>query len=477
MKERLCQYIDLLFAGSQDSDDIKQEILQNTLDRYDDLITQGKTPEAAYSLAISGIGDISELLNNTHTIPSKPTEDATQNHTIVHKGSGIYKAIAIAFFILCPVPLLILENVIGLCLLLVMVAAGVGLLVISGKENSAVTTQENPRSAANRTINGILWGCGLAIYFLVSFHTGAWYITWLIFPILGSGCGIVDACFDLNKVFVSAVIRIILLGIITSLLILVLLGSCLGIVVSDYISIDSSVVGGNIASAGSVSAKEIRSIDIHWVSGSIIIQEGDVSDIEFSESSGLSEEHRMIWKKAGDKLIIEFCKPSLFQISVPSKDLVVTVPKGWIANELNLDSVSAKIKMNELTIHAADILNVSGECGITDCSITDFSAETVSGKVNFAGSAETFELSTVSADCTASLSGRPKSMDLEAVSGDLILYLPDLQGFTATLDTVSGKFTSEIPTTASGNTYLYGDGSCKISVDSVSGDILIKTIP
>lgn len=58
MREQLIQYVQLLFAGAADCDDTRQEILQNTLDRYDDLIAAGKTPEAAYRLAIMGIGDI-----------------------------------------------------------------------------------------------------------------------------------------------------------------------------------------------------------------------------------------------------------------------------------------------------------------------------------------------------------------------------------------------------------------------------------
>ena len=42
MREQLTQYVNLLFAGAQDTDEIRAEILQNTLDRYDDLIAQGK---------------------------------------------------------------------------------------------------------------------------------------------------------------------------------------------------------------------------------------------------------------------------------------------------------------------------------------------------------------------------------------------------------------------------------------------------
>ena len=58
MREQLTQYVNLLFAGNDDAEEIRQEILQNTLDRYDDLVAQGKSPEAAYRLAITGIGAV-----------------------------------------------------------------------------------------------------------------------------------------------------------------------------------------------------------------------------------------------------------------------------------------------------------------------------------------------------------------------------------------------------------------------------------
>ena len=73
MREQLIQYVQLLFAGAADCDDTRQEILQNTLDRYDDLIAAGKTPEAAYRLAIMGIGDINEILGNAGGAAPKAT--------------------------------------------------------------------------------------------------------------------------------------------------------------------------------------------------------------------------------------------------------------------------------------------------------------------------------------------------------------------------------------------------------------------
>ena len=65
MRDKLKTYIDYLFAGAPQTAataETKAEILQNTLDKYDDLIAEGKTPEAAYSLAVSGIGDLGDFL-------------------------------------------------------------------------------------------------------------------------------------------------------------------------------------------------------------------------------------------------------------------------------------------------------------------------------------------------------------------------------------------------------------------------------
>ncbi|MFR1990008.1 MAG: permease prefix domain 1-containing protein [Oscillospiraceae bacterium] len=41
--------------------EVQQEILQHTLDRYDDLIAAGKSEQEAYDEAVGGIGDVSEL--------------------------------------------------------------------------------------------------------------------------------------------------------------------------------------------------------------------------------------------------------------------------------------------------------------------------------------------------------------------------------------------------------------------------------
>ena len=99
MREQLIQYVNLLFAGCPENGDMKQEILQNTLDRYDDLLAQGKAPEAAYRLAITGIGDINEVLGSTAPSPAPmPTATSAAEEEKSDK-KKLMRAVAIGMYI------------------------------------------------------------------------------------------------------------------------------------------------------------------------------------------------------------------------------------------------------------------------------------------------------------------------------------------------------------------------------------------
>ena len=206
MREKLIAYVDLLFSGVADADDIKQEILQNTLDRYDDLLAQGKTQEAAYTLSISGIGDITELLGSTPEKqqvvpePTAPTPIPAKSH--VQKKVAI--AVAICLYILCPIPMLILSNELGVCGLLAMIAIATGILIATGEKEDDKKEQKeeqplNPAKQMRKSIHSAISAAGLCCYFITSFLTGAWHITWLIFPIVAAIKGLVNACLDMKE--------------------------------------------------------------------------------------------------------------------------------------------------------------------------------------------------------------------------------------------------------------------------------------
>ena len=204
MREQLIQHVNLLFAGTKDCEDMRQEILQNTLDRYDDLVSQGKAPEAAFGLAISGIGNIQEILgSNSQTrgasFPS-PEEENPKRKKL--------RALAIALYILCAIPVIVLceygYEVLGLAITLVMVAIATYIIIITSKkesdeDDSNIKAASKPENKIKKAIHTLLDLIMLAVYLAVSFVTKAWAITWLIFPIFACIEGLIDAIMDLKE--------------------------------------------------------------------------------------------------------------------------------------------------------------------------------------------------------------------------------------------------------------------------------------
>ncbi|MGN0977511.1 MAG: hypothetical protein ACI4PH_05595, partial [Faecousia sp.] len=58
---------------------------------------------------------------------------------------------------------------------------------------------DGSRKQRSKTIGGVIWALGVALYFIVSFATNAWYVTWVIFLITGAVQGLVNAIFDLME--------------------------------------------------------------------------------------------------------------------------------------------------------------------------------------------------------------------------------------------------------------------------------------
>ena len=194
MRDQLVQYVSLLFAGAENCEDTKQEILQNTLDRYDDLIAEGKSPEAAYRLAITGIGDVGEILGRNDTVLAAVPE-AQKDTGRDTPAKKLLRAIAVGLYILCPLPLFVLGemgmNTFGLCGTLCFVAVATVLIILGSKKSDDGSRQkeeddDEPKSELGKSISGLIWAIGLAVYLIVSFLTMAWHITWVIFPILGA---------------------------------------------------------------------------------------------------------------------------------------------------------------------------------------------------------------------------------------------------------------------------------------------------
>ena len=118
------------------------------------------------------------------------------------------RAVAIAMYITCVIPVIALGNLgvggLGVCLMFLMIAAATALLIMASDkddddEDVKVAKANSPRQELKNSIDKFIGAIGLALYLIISITTGAWYITWLIFPIKGCVKGLIHAIIDLKE--------------------------------------------------------------------------------------------------------------------------------------------------------------------------------------------------------------------------------------------------------------------------------------
>ena len=84
MREQIKVYVNGLFKDAAltiRNAEVQQEILQHTLDRYDDLIAAGKSEQEAYDEAVGGIGDVSELYEHKQAAEKPKKRDFHKRNT------------------------------------------------------------------------------------------------------------------------------------------------------------------------------------------------------------------------------------------------------------------------------------------------------------------------------------------------------------------------------------------------------------
>ena len=215
-------------------------------------------------------------------------------------------------------------------------------------------------------------------------------------------------------------------------------------------------------SVGSADPAAIREIKIEWISGSVTVEPGDVQEITFLESGNGTDKYEMVWKQSGDELVIQYSKDSSIagfglHFGDGSKDLTVTVPRGWVCDSLELDTASS----------------ASGTAKFENCTVSSLDVDTASGDVTFTGSLNELDFEAASASFTGVLENVPNLIKMDSMSGGLTLTLPEDAGFTVSLDAMSSDFSSDFPTVKKNKSYVCGDGHCKIDVSAMSGDVSI----
>jgi len=222
MEDKLRRYVDGLFARTvptKKAVELKEEMLQNLSEKYGDLIAEGKTPEAAYNIAVAGIGDVSDLLRELEEDLVFEPKDIGELEIARHR-TAMLTSIAVMLYILSVLPLIILSMFgvpfgarIGLPVMFVIIAAATGLLVYNnmtkprfhkGSDTMVGEFREwqsgaQQSKSLRKAISAALWTVVFALYFIISFATDMWNVSWIIFILGAAAEAFINIFFTLKK--------------------------------------------------------------------------------------------------------------------------------------------------------------------------------------------------------------------------------------------------------------------------------------
>ncbi len=217
MNEKIRIEVNTLFQNAPNTkraNDLKDEIISNAEDKYEDLIKQGKSEEEALQVVMKEIGNVDELieeLNKNNPIHTQYVEEA-------RKKTGIIVSICVGLYILSVIACVVLDEL-GLPDFITVSSflsiAGVSTCVLIyhfmtkpkyTKYDDTIVEEFKEWKGKNdknkeikKTIDSIIWTLTVIIYLIVSFTFGIWYISWIIFLIASLIENIIKLIFKLGE--------------------------------------------------------------------------------------------------------------------------------------------------------------------------------------------------------------------------------------------------------------------------------------
>lgn len=200
--------------NTKKSNDLKDEIISNANDKYNDLINEGKTEKEAYDSVIEEIGDVDELIKEL--VEENPINRQKLDET--RKKTALTVSISVGLYILSLISVIVLDELQMPDFIVVstfFVIAGISTCLLiyyfmskpkySKYEDTMVEEfkewkgKKDNNKEIKKAINSILWTLTVIIYLLISFIFGIWYISWIIFLIAVLVENIITLIFKLGE--------------------------------------------------------------------------------------------------------------------------------------------------------------------------------------------------------------------------------------------------------------------------------------
>jgi len=216
MNEKLRSHFDLVFENApktRKAFELKEELLANSEERYNDLFESGISPDNAYTNVVNSIGNVSELF--------KGLEEISLDERFEKEGRikelAIIKTVAVGLYLFSAVVLLMFNLVympsIGFIIMILIDIIPTCMLVYSSsiqpkynkKDDTVVENFKEWKSEThkNKSIKGaviaVLWTVTVLLYFSISFATWYWQATWILFLVAICAQAILELLFRLKE--------------------------------------------------------------------------------------------------------------------------------------------------------------------------------------------------------------------------------------------------------------------------------------
>ena len=217
MNDKIRVYVNELFENAPNTkraNDLKDEIISNANDKYNDLISDGKSEEEAYNKVIQEIGNVDELLQEIER--ENPINNSFEDSN--RKKTALVVSISVGLYFLSLISLIVLDELrmpdfIMLSAFFTLAGIPTCLLIYHfmsrpkyNKYDDTIVEEfkewkgkKDKNKEIKKAINSIIWSITVIIYLLMSFTFGNWHISWIIFIIAGLVENIVNLIFKLME--------------------------------------------------------------------------------------------------------------------------------------------------------------------------------------------------------------------------------------------------------------------------------------
>ena len=213
MNKRISAHIDGLFAPAPVTPriaEVKEELLAGLNDKYNDLISEGHSEDDAFTTVVAGIGDVSDLIG----VITGQSTDGTDSEKTGKSLRSLFISVGVALYVLSLAAflfmgLLMMESA-GMIVMICICAVATGLVVYGAniaraesnyrraddtfvEEYKEAVAGNSRRVKLKRAASSSLWTLLVVFYLAVSFATGRWDVSWILF--------LVGACIQQVMVF------------------------------------------------------------------------------------------------------------------------------------------------------------------------------------------------------------------------------------------------------------------------------------